>query len=318
MAQPKVVVVTRTKNRNLLLKRALDSVAKQTFKDLVQVIVNDGGDRESVEKLVSNYSHSLKVLHNPKSRGLIGALNQGITLVNTKYVSILDDDDSWSPQRLEKAIEYLEEHDCKAVAVKADVIIEKLDDDKVVEISRKLHPESGEGEISLYKQCYKNYFTNGLLTYERSVYEELGGYDESLETAEDWDFGIKLLLKYDVPLLRDEESLHFYHQRPNSVGDEGNSGIAGVDTQEKAINTIRNRYLRKDLAEGKMGVGYIMNSVVQSEQLVARLEGHINFTAKQVQEELRNRLMEDVEHQLQRLNPLARLRNRKAKRINGR
>ncbi|HRE18551.1 MAG TPA: glycosyltransferase family A protein, partial [Rhodocyclaceae bacterium] len=48
-ATPAVAVITRTKNRPLMLARALDSVSRQTFRDALWVIVNDGGEPATVE-----------------------------------------------------------------------------------------------------------------------------------------------------------------------------------------------------------------------------------------------------------------------------
>jgi glycosyltransferase involved in cell wall biosynthesis len=286
---PKVAVITRTKNRPLFLERALRSVDSQTYTDYVHIVLNDGGDKRDVEKLLEKYKNKKRtVVHNKETVGLIRALNQAIKSVSSKYVTILDDDDTWPPERLEKTVSYLEETGDKAVVVKMDIIVEEIKDGKIRQVSQYLHPESAEGEINLFKQCYKNYISNGIVTYRREVYDELGGYDESLGTAEDWDFGIRLLMKHDVGFLRKEKPLFFYHQRPTQKGDQGNSVHAGVDQQEKTINLIRNRYLRQDLAEGRLGVGYIMNRYPEDEFWTARIEGHINHTANLLLEKLKN------------------------------
>lgn len=279
----KVAIITRTKDRPLLLERAIQSVESQTYSDYVHVILNDGGDKNNLDKLLKKHKSDRRVIvHNKKTEGFTKALNQAIRAVDSKYITILDDDDSWPPERLKKTISYLEKTGEKAVVVKMDVVIEEIKDDKIHFISQHLHPESGEGEISLFKQCYKNYVSNGIVTYQRGIYEEIGGYDESLEVGEDWDFGIKLMLRYDVAFLRNEKPLFFYHQRPSQKGSQGNSVHAGVDIQEKTINIIRNRYLRQDLQNGYLGVGYIMNSIPQEESSVIRLERHVNHSVEQI------------------------------------
>ncbi|HEU4715734.1 MAG TPA: hypothetical protein VFS14_02795, partial [Candidatus Saccharimonadales bacterium] len=116
------------------------------------------------------------------------------------------------------------------------------------------------------------------------VYEELGGYDESLKTAEDWDFGIRLMMRYDVEFIRDGEPLFFYHQRPKQTGTAGNSVHADVYQQERTINIIRNRYLREDLKAGKLGVGYIMNSIPNDLSALVRLEGHMNRVGQEIKD----------------------------------
>jgi len=271
-------VVTRTKNRNDLLLRNIKSVSSQSYENFTHIILNDGGDKDAVDNLLPKKNAHIKVIHNKESVGIVAALNQAIrTTDKDTYIVILDDDDSWHKDRLKDTAAFIEKSVAKVVAVKMDVVIETVENGETKELKRFLHEESGDGEISLYKQCIRNYLSNGAIAYHRSLYDELNGYDESLPTAEDWDFGIRLLQKYDVPLLRTGESLVYYHQRPEAVGDLGNSVSDGVGTQEYAINLLRNRYLRQDMKKGTFGPGYIMNAVPYDERMVRRLEAHINL-----------------------------------------
>lgn len=289
---PKVAIITRTKNRPLLLERAIKSVEKQNYDNYVHVIFNDGGDRKQLEALLRKYPNDRRVVvHSQKTISYTAALNRAIKSVESDYVAILDDDDSWPVERLEKTIPYLDLSGDVAVVVKMDIIVEEIVGSKIRKISQTLHPESGEGEISLFKQCHKNYLSNGVVTYRRSVYAELGGYDESLEVGEDWEFGIRLLLKYDVAFLREEPVLFFYHQRPRQTGVDGNSVHASVLQQERAINHIRNRFLRQDMNSGKFGVGYIMNNLEQEEIMVRRIESHMNYCSDQIKQYIDRRTL---------------------------
>lgn len=283
-----VAIITRTKNRPVLLKRALESIVEQTSKEYVHIVLNDGGDQMIFQEIIASVPDKRRiVLNNKASAGLIPALNQAIRASDSEYVCILDDDDSWHPQRLETVIDYIKKSPTtQACVVKMDVVVEDIIDGKIVRVDQYLHPDSGDGEISLYKQCARNYISNGIVTYSRKVYEELGGYDESLETAEDWDFGIRLLMKYDVDLIQTEQPLFYYHQRPDQKGDDGNSVHAGVRTQEVTINRIRNKYLREDIAKGVLGVGYIMNQTVADVSHIIRLEGHINQSEKHIADKI--------------------------------
>ncbi len=282
---PMVAVITRTKGRELLLERALKSVDSQTYDDYVHVIWNDGGDKRVVDSLLKKYPNMRRVVfHNKETEGITKALNCAIRAVDSKYVTILDDDDSWPVERLELTIPYLESTKEKAVVVKMDVVVEEIRGNEIFTISQYLYPESGEGEISLFKQCHKNYISNGSVTYLREVFDQLGGYDESLGVGEDWDFGIRLLLKHDVAFLRKEKPLLFYHHRPRQTGDYGNSVHAGADQLEKMITMLRNRYLRQDINSGRFGVGYIMNNLEHDDIAVVRLERHINNNTDRVLE----------------------------------
>lgn len=289
---PKVAVITRTKDRNLLLRRALTSVREQSYKDYVHIIVNDGGDPKEVDALVRAYgSSATKCIHNKDSEGLTHALNQGIKSVNSQYIAILDDDDSWHHDFLQQTVDYLDRQKAPGVMTIIDRVIEEIYDKEVI-FKSKNRWLPGVTEISLYKQCLDQYLATVGFVYRRSVYDELEGYDEDLEVAEDWDFGIRFLLKYDINILQTEEALAYYHHRPEAKGSVGNSVFDRVAEHKHALNRLANRYLRHDLHEGRYGIGVIMNELMykreqgvtqdeKSLERVVRLEGHINYVAKE-------------------------------------
>ena len=82
----KVAVVTRTKDRGVLLERAIKSVHQQTLTDLVHVIINDSGDKKVVDDLVAKYEGIIKgrvkVIHNDVSHGMEAASNKAIKSVD--------------------------------------------------------------------------------------------------------------------------------------------------------------------------------------------------------------------------------------------
>lgn len=276
---PKVAIITRTKNRPEFLARAIKSVLDQSYKDFVHVILNDGGDRDVVENILSKHPDERRVVvHNTTSAGLVKALNQAVKAAESEFIAILDDDDAWHSSRLAVGVANLDDRQAKANVVPMEIVVEDITAEGAPhEVDRKPHPESWCGEISLFKQAHKNYLSNGALMYTRELYDQLGGYDEELPTAEDWDFGIRLLCLTDVEQVISQNALVYYHQRPEVKDDRlGNSVHAGVREQERAIMILRNRYLRRDLEKGVFGVGYLMNSIENDLVNVVRIEGHIN------------------------------------------
>ena len=291
---PKVVVVTRTKGRKNLLRRAVESVDNQTFSDFVHIVVNDGGNPKDVEEVLSNFqSKNRLVIHNKKSVGGTVALNQGIRQVNTKYVAIIDDDDSWSIDRLEIAVKYMEDNKSVGSVSAMNKIEEKIDENgKIEQISvNRWRPDITE--INLYEQCLENHLSNGCFMYLRSIFDELGGYDETLDVAEDWDFGLRFLKLYDIDFIKTKSALVNYHLRPTAKGVIGNTVFDGIDKHKRDINKILNKNLRIDLFSGSLGVGYIMNNLkfsqknneVSREFIInntVRLEGHVNRTKNEI------------------------------------
>jgi Glycosyltransferases, probably involved in cell wall biogenesis len=297
VSTPKVAIITRTKNRPQFLGRSVKSVLNQTVNDYVHVILNDGGDKAEVERvLASNPDTRRIVIHNTESVGLSSALNQAIRASNSEYVCILDDDDAWHKDRLKIGLETTQQRDAVATVIPMEIVVEDIDaTGSIVEVERIPHPESWCGEVSLFKQAHKNYLSNGAIMYKRSVYDELGGYDEALPTAEDWDFGIRLMLKYNVEQVLSDKALMYYHQRPDlKDGDIGNSVHAGIREQERAIMLLRNNYLRHDIQNGSFGIGYIMNHTEQENVDIVRIESHINRANEQTEDRIVDRIHRDM------------------------
>lgn len=272
-AAPKVAVITRTKDRPLLLERAIKSIHHQTMSDFVHVIINDAGDQQVVEKLLKKYAAltkgRVKLIHNNTSHGMEAASNKAIKSVDSTFIAIHDDDDSWHPTFLEKTTAHLEATGAQGVIVTTDKIDEEIVGNKVKILSTtRWYPELRA--ISLYKQCLDNYATPITFLYRRSVFKTVGYYDESLPVAGDWDFALRFLLKYDIDFLLTEEALANYHHRSTAVGIDQNSVfVNGGSLHEQKINLLANKYLREELKNKYLGVGYIMNAMRVDQKLMS-------------------------------------------------
>lgn len=261
-----VAVVTRTKDRAVLLERAIQSIHNQTYNDLIHVIINDGGDTYAVDKLVAKHSKLIGdrviVIHNKQSSGMEAASNKAIKSVDSTYIAIHDDDDSWSPLFLEKAVERLEADNAMGVVVTTDIVEEQIDGKKIIKLKQGRSEDPPLGMISLYDQCNKNFATPITFLYRRSVYEKVGYYNEDLAVAGDWEFAIRFLMEYDIVTITTDQALAYYHHRNSAQGVELNSiYVDGGIRHEYNIKKIANNLLRNELKIGKLGLGYIISSM---------------------------------------------------------
>lgn len=286
---PKVAVITRTKDRGILLERAIQSVHSQTMQDFIHVIYNDAGDKIIVNELVKKYKDiikgRIKVIHNDTPNGLVAALNNAIKSTNSTYIAIHDDDDSWDKDFLKKTTEYLDTTGAYGVITVLDIVEERIEGNKIIELKRGRGLEPVKGMVSILDQCIANYASTNTFVYRRAVYDEIGYYDQELKVAEDWDFTLRFLLKHDIHSLITDEALAFYHHRAASSGAELNSIFAenGVDF-EYHIKHIANHHLRKELQDGKLGLGYLISSMRHSNEMMVHqndlLNGRINESVK--------------------------------------
>lgn len=259
----KVAVITRTKNRPLLLKRAYESVKCQSFQDLIWVIVNDGGTREEVDliaALAKEEGIEVSVIHNEISEGMEAASNKGIKASQSKYIIIHDDDDSWETDFLEITINFLEDekNSCyEGVVTQCNRIDEKLDSNQCVQLAK--YPfNKNLRDVYLADIAKHNSFPPISFIYKRSIYDEIGGYNEQLPVLGDWEFNLRFLIQGNIGVI--PKCLANYHFRPEqSEGAYGNTVVDGVEKHLKYDVLIRNELLREDILQNKIGLGYLVN-----------------------------------------------------------
>lgn len=263
----KVVVVTRTKDRLLFLERAIRSIANQTYGDFTHVIVNDGGDREAIEALVGRQDQpiqeKIQLFHRDIASGAPDTIfNESIDRVDSEFFAIHDDDDTWHPDFLKQTVDHLEQDErLGAVVVRTDKVIETIESQHIKEKTR-LPWMPDVKAISLYRQCIDNQMTPITTLYRRSAYQAVGKFDDSLPVVGDWEFGVRLLLQFDVDFIDPGFALANYHHRSFNQADKAsNTSFAGNDKHRYYTNKVMNRNLRQEIAEGQLGVGYIMSKL---------------------------------------------------------
>lgn len=250
-----VAIVTRTKNRPILFIRAARSVANQTWKNIQWVIVNDGGDTEEVRQIIMHSGvdpRRVTLIENPQSVGMEAASNLGVQSVNTEYVVIHDDDDAWEPRFLEESISFLKGKKAitaneKGVISRAWRVSEEIRGDDVIYHS-KTRFMPWVNEITISQMAVGNFFAPISFVYERSIYNEIGGYDESLPVLGDWKFNLEFLARANIALI-DQYLSHYYHRdiiSENQKNTYSNSVIGGQSLHQQYSSVVINALLRDE------------------------------------------------------------------------
>ena len=105
---PLVSVIVPTYNRPDSLPEALDSIAKQTFRNIDVIVVNDGGcDVQNVIEAASENVTIQYICHHD-NKGLPATRNTGIRKAQGKYITYLDDDDILYPAHIQTLVDFLE------------------------------------------------------------------------------------------------------------------------------------------------------------------------------------------------------------------
>jgi glycosyltransferase involved in cell wall biosynthesis len=260
---PKVSIITRTKDRLVFLARGILSVQAQSFTDWEIIIVNDGGDAAALEEFLSLVPETVRakisVVNHATSLGRWAAANAGVKAARGEYFVIHDDDDSWHDRFLEVMVARLNQ---ELLTVGGVVCHTQWIDETVTDgvISHKgIRPfNNWIKNVTLFRMAARNFIPPISFLYRGGLHEELGLYREELPVLGDWDFYMRLLTRFDIQVV--PRVLANYHLRPANAGDRfGNSVAAGLDTHVETEAMILNSLMRRDLAEGKVGMGTIAN-----------------------------------------------------------
>jgi GT2 family glycosyltransferase len=181
-------VVVRTKDRPELLREALESLRAQSFRDFETVLVNDGGPLEEA-LLGPAPGRELRVVVPPAPGGRTRALNAGLAAARADWVAYLDDDDLFLPDHL-AALDAARETGARAAHTSVRQVRQTCDPDGTWRDGPEITVYDRPADLS--RLVYRNDVPLIALAHERALGTEAGGFDESFDLYEDWDFLIRL------------------------------------------------------------------------------------------------------------------------------
>lgn len=191
----KISVVIPVFNTNpKYLDTALFYVINQTLKPYEIIVVDDGSDRiETLNRLVylkNNYPEITFLKQ--KNKGIAGALNTGIRYMLGDWWAGCSSDDRWLPNKLEEQVNFIEENS-KAKIIYSDW---QFINEHGSVLRDFIEPEFKD-RMEAGRYIIHDYFGNwsGMMVH-KSIFEDIGFFDESYPTREDYEFNIRILTKY--------------------------------------------------------------------------------------------------------------------------
>lgn len=108
---PKVSVLMPAYNvKEEYLRKAVESILNQTFKDFEFIILDDCSDRDIAPIIQSYNDNRIRFYRNEKNLGIAASRNKLMDLANGEYAAVMDSDDISLPERLEKQVAYMDSH----------------------------------------------------------------------------------------------------------------------------------------------------------------------------------------------------------------
>jgi glycosyltransferase involved in cell wall biosynthesis len=179
-----ISIIIPTKNRPNLLSHSVNSVINQSYKNWELYIVNDSNKKI----IINQIDPRIHLVNNKFTSGANGARNTGINLSSGKYISFLDDDDTWKKDKLEKQFKLMEGSDA----------ILSYTGKRIVYKTRK-----GIKEKSSYKKTFcssnitlqfHNYIgTTSSIMIRSNIFDKHNvKFDEKIQILQDYDLYLQL------------------------------------------------------------------------------------------------------------------------------
>ena len=220
---PQVSIILPAYNRAVFLRRAIESVFRQTFEDWELIVIDDASTDETPAVLAEYVERDkrVRVIRNQENQygkvGLPGNLNQGLAVARANYIARLDDDDYWiDEKKLAKQVAFLDAHPDCAVVGGGMVIV----DEQGKERSRYLKKET-DGAIRK-GALFANPFSHTTVMFRADIARKAGSY--RAHYAEDWDLWLSMGIygtfynfqEYFTAYSQSEASYSFIYQRKQS------------------------------------------------------------------------------------------------------
>ena len=194
---PHVSVILPSWNRADWLKKSIDSVLEQTFRDFELIVVDDAST-DSTQEILTIYSGKFRSITFAKNLGVSAARNAAVKNCDSEWIAFLDSDDFWHPHKLQKQI--------AQTVIRAECPIHFTDEIWIrngVRVNPKKKHQKLEGWIfkPSLELCLMSPST---VLLRRELFEVHGLFDETLPICEDYDLWLRLTAQHQVALLNEK------------------------------------------------------------------------------------------------------------------
>ncbi len=238
---PLITVVIPVYNGEKTIRETIQSVFNQSLSDLELLVINDGSTDSTLEVVSQIKDERLKVYTYPNA-GLAASRNRGISLAKSEYISFIDADDLWTPDKLESQLKALQKNPKAAVVYSWTDWI-----DESSQLLGKGSHNTQQGEV-LAKLLLNDFVANGSnCLIKMQAFREVGGFDETLTAVEDWDMWLRLAERYQFVAVPSPQVL--YRVTSNSMSfNVWGMEAASLQIIEKAFASAPQslQYLKRD------------------------------------------------------------------------
>lgn len=230
---PKISVIMPVFNQEVhYLRTAIESILNQSYSDFEFIIIDDGSN-DAVVAILAEFSkrdQRIRVFRNEVNSGIIISLNRGISHAKGEFIARMDSDDISLRNRLERQLQFLEEHpDHVLIGTNAVTI-----DEGGKETGKLIFPQTHHSIF--HSILLRNPILHPTWFLRRSLFEEVGRYDENALRIEDYEFLLRIAPRQKIANL--PEPLLCYRFNHSGISFKKNK------LQEKQALLVRIKALR--------------------------------------------------------------------------
>lgn len=201
----RVSVIIPSYNHEKFVRETIQSILDQTFQDFEIIITDDGSTDKTVSVIRSFTDPRIKLFCFEKNQGACVAANKCLIEAKGEFIAMLSSDDVFVPDKLEKQVSFLDQNPIiGAVFSYAQIIDEEgndLTDDNHFYKRIFIQPNRTGFEWLNYFFFKLNCLCHPSALIRKQCYNEVGQYNEVFAQLPDFDFWIRLCMKYEIHIL---------------------------------------------------------------------------------------------------------------------
>lgn len=223
-----LTAVVPTFNRRTTLGRCLDSILNQTC-PVNSIIVVDDGSTDGTEEWIRSTYPTVQLI-SQSNQGVSSARNTGIRSASTDWIAFLDSDDAWLPDKIERQIEFLQSNSEYKICHTEEKWIYQGK-------QKKVPPAYAKQGGWIFERCLPVCaISPSTALIHRSVFDEVGTFDEDLPACEDYDLWLRIASRYSVGLV-DETLIEKHGGHPDQLSNQRGLDVYRIKALENILKT---------------------------------------------------------------------------------
>jgi len=279
---PLVSTVIPTFNRQSLIGISIDSALAQTYENQEIIVVDDGSTDNTGAQLLAAYGDRIRYVYQPNG-GVSSARNHGMRLARGELIALLDSDDTWEPSKIAKQVAFLERN--RDYGMVLTDVLRVNPAGEPIDVFRRRDAIPTDGKV-LHHVVMNPALAPASAMFRKHVVDSIGGFDESLRTAEDIDFHLRVAAAFKIGII--EECLTTAVRGGDGLSEESDSDGDYVRVVERFLRENDGQLTAENI-RASLFMTYVRNS--RSAFLSARYSLGGRFLASAA---VRSRSMQDL------------------------